>query len=67
MRYEQIVDMPRPASRHSKISALDRAAQFSAFAALAGLDEQMDETARLVNNEMINANTHPAKTDIYGK
>lgn len=34
------------------MSAIDRAAQFSAFAALVGLDEQMDETARLVSSKI---------------
>jgi len=34
------------------MSAVDRAAQFSAFAALVGLDEQMDETARLVDSKI---------------
>ncbi len=34
------------------MSAVDRAAQFSAFAALVGLDEQMDETARLVGGKI---------------
>lgn len=34
------------------MSAIDRAAQFSAFAALVGLDEQMDETARIVDSKI---------------
>ena len=34
------------------MSAVDRAAQFSAFAALTGLDEQMDETERLVDSKI---------------
>ena len=34
------------------MSVLDRAAQFSSFAALVGLDEQMDETARLVDSKI---------------
>ena len=50
--YERIVDLSRPVSRHPKMSAIDRAAQFSAFAALVGLDEQMDETARLVDSKI---------------
>ena len=52
MRYDRIINLPRPASCHPKMSAYDRAAQFSAFAALVGLDEQMDETARLVDNKI---------------
>lgn len=34
------------------MSAVDRAAQFSSFAALVGLDEQMDEIARLVDSKI---------------
>lgn len=52
MKYASILNFPRPASSHPKMSAVDRAAQFSAFAALVGLDEQMDETARLVDNKI---------------
>lgn len=48
MRYSHLIDIPRPVSGRLKMSAIDRAAQFSAFAALVGLDEQMDETARIV-------------------
>lgn len=52
MIYERIVDLSRPVSSHPKMSALDRAAQFSAFAALVGLDEQIVETARLVDSKI---------------
>ena len=52
MRYDKIIDLPRPVSSRPKMSALDRAAQFSSFAALVGLDEQMDETARLVDSKI---------------
>lgn len=52
MRYARIINLPRPTSSHPKMSAIDRAAQFSAFAALVGLDEQMDETARLVDGKI---------------
>lgn len=52
MKYDHLINQPRPASSHPKMSAVDRAAQFSAFAALVGLDEQMDETARLVDSKI---------------
>lgn len=52
MRYDYLINQPRPASSRPKMSAVDRAAQFSAFAALVGLDEQMDETARLVDSKI---------------
>ncbi len=52
MRYEKIINLKRPKSSRPKMSVIDRAAQFSAFAALVGLDEQMDETARLVDSKI---------------
>lgn len=52
MRYSHLIDLPRPVSGRPKMSAVDRAAQFSAFAALVGLDEQMDETARIVASKI---------------
>lgn len=52
MKYDYLINQPRPASSRPKMSAVDRAAQFSAFAALVGLDEQMDETARLVGSKI---------------
>lgn len=52
MKYEKIINLSRPESRHPKMSVIDRAAQFSAFAALVGLDEQMDETARIVDTKI---------------
>ena len=45
MRYGRIINLPRPASCRPKMSALDRAAQFSAFAALVGLDELLEARA----------------------
>lgn len=52
MKYDYLINQPRPASTRSKMSAVDRAAQFSSFAALIGLDEQLDETARLVDGKI---------------
>lgn len=52
MKYDYLINQPRPASLRPKMSAVDRAAQFSAFAALTGLDEQMDETERLVDSKI---------------
>ena len=46
--YEDIVSLPRPLSeKHRPMSRLDRAAQFSPFAALVGYGEAVCETARL--------------------
>lgn len=52
MRYAKLINQPRPVSCRPKMSAIDRAAQFSAFAALVGLDEQMKETARRVDSKI---------------
>lgn len=46
--YEDILNLPRPVSKaHAPMSLLDRAAQFSPFAALTGYEDALAETARL--------------------
>lgn len=51
--YEDILHMPRPVStRRSKMSMLDRAAQFSPFSALTGLDDAINETTRLTEGRV---------------
>lgn len=46
-KYDDIIDLPHPVSaRHPRMSLLDRAAQFSPFAALSGYEDAIDETAR---------------------
>ena len=52
MKYANLINQPRPVSSRPKMSAVDRAAQFSAFAALVGLDDQINETARLVDSKI---------------
>lgn len=48
--YKDIVSLPHPVSaRHARMSAADRAAQFSPFAALNGHSAAIDETARLTD------------------
>ena len=48
--YEDIINMEHPVStRHPQMSMLDRAAQFSPFAALTGYDAAVKETARLTD------------------
>lgn len=49
--YDDIIHLPRPKStRHAPMSMLDRAAQFSPFAALTGHDAAIAETARLTDS-----------------
>lgn len=51
--YDDLLHLPHPVSpTRPHLSALDRAAQFSAFAALTGLDDAMHETARLTHSRI---------------
>jgi len=48
--YDDILHLSRPVSqRHAPMSMIDRAAQFSPFAALTGHDAAIEETARLTD------------------
>lgn len=52
-RYDDLLDLPHPVShRHAHMSAHDRAAQFSPFAALTGHSAAMEETARLTDPKL---------------
>lgn len=47
-KYDDIINLPRPASKkHPPMPLLSRAAQFSPFAALTGHDAAIQETARM--------------------
>ena len=49
-KYDDIINLPHHVSAiHPQMSALDRAAQFSPFAALTGLEAAMEETARVTD------------------
>lgn len=51
--YDDIINLPHPESKkHPKMPALDRAAQFSPFAALVGHNAAVTETARLTESRM---------------
>lgn len=46
-KYDDILGLPHPVSaRHPQMPLIDRAAQFSAFAALAGYQDAIAETER---------------------
>ena len=46
--YDDIIHLPHPTSeRHVRMPMIDRAAQFSPFAALTGFDDAIEETGRL--------------------
>jgi len=52
-RYDDIINLPHHVSKsHSHMSTLDRAAQFSPFAALTGYEGAIKETARRTNKRM---------------
>ena len=52
-RYRDIMHLSRPVSeRHPPMAMIDRAAQFSPFAALTGYDAAVRETARLTEEKL---------------
>ncbi len=51
--YDDIIHLPRHVSKtHPHMAAIDRAAQFSPFAALTGYDAAIKETARLTDERV---------------
>ena len=51
--YDDIINLPHHVSTtHPHMSAIDRAAQFSPFAALTGYDAAVKETARLTDDKI---------------
>lgn len=76
-RYDDLLNLPHPVSqRHAHMSAHDRAAQFSPFAALTGHGAAMEETARLTDQKLepseiqleeLNANLYAIQADIRKK
>ena len=51
-KYDDIIDMPHHVSeKHPQMPMIDRAAQFSPFAALTGYDAAIVETARLTDQK----------------
>lgn len=52
-KHDDIINLPHHVSKtRPRMSMHDRAAQFSAFAALSGYDDIIKETARLTNSKM---------------
>ena len=52
-QYDDIIRLPHHVStKHPQMSMLDRAAQFSPFAALTGYGDAVDETARLTDQKI---------------
>ena len=52
-KYDDIINLSHPvSSRHLQMPMMNRAAQFSPFAALTGYDDAVRETARLTNEKI---------------
>lgn len=52
-RYDDIIDLPHHESKtRPRMSIINRAAQFSPFAALTGYDDAIEETARLTDERV---------------
>ena len=52
-KYDDIINLPHHTStKHPKMTRTARAAQFAPFAALTGLDDEMEETARLTDKKI---------------
>ena len=51
-KYDDMIHLSRPGSRYARMSAYDRAAQFSPFAALTGFDAAIAETGRLTDSRI---------------
>ena len=45
-KYDDLLDLPRPASHHPAMPMADRAAQFGSFAALSGFEQAIDTAAQ---------------------
>ena len=52
-KYDDIINLPHHTStKHPRMTRTARAAQFAPFAALTGLDDEMEETARLTDKKI---------------
>ena len=52
-KYDDIINMPHPVSqKHPPMAPLDRAAQFSPFAALTGYEQVLQETRELARERV---------------
>lgn len=51
-KYDDIINLSRPISKHPKMSLYQRSAQFAPFAALTGYEGQIKETARLTDRRI---------------
>ncbi len=53
--YDDIINLPHPTSaKHPRMAAIDRAAQFSPFAALTGYEKALEETKEIAIDRVAN-------------
>lgn len=53
-RYDDIINLPHPTSKkHPRMSMINRAAQFSPFAALTGYDDAIQDTERQAEKRVL--------------
>ena len=50
-KYDDIINLKRPESRHMPMSIANRSAQFAPFSALTGYDEAIRETSRITSEK----------------
>ena len=54
-KYDDIIGLPHPDSKkHPRMAAIDRAAQFSPFAALTGYEKALEETKEIAIDKVAN-------------
>ena len=54
-QYDDIIQLPHPTSKkHPRMAAIDRAAQFSPFAALTGYEQALEETKEIAIDRVEN-------------
>ena len=51
-KFANIINLPRPKSNNKPMSMHDRAAQFSPFSALTGLEDELSETAKITEKKI---------------
>ncbi|MBR2888727.1 MAG: hypothetical protein IKC09_00455 [Oscillospiraceae bacterium] len=63
-KYDDLLYLPHPEPKNrARMSMLDRAAQFSPFAALTGYEEAIQETGRLTDRRLEPGETRKAELD----
>lgn len=63
-KYAHIINLPRPTSKRHPMSQYDRAAQFSPFSALTGLEDELSETAKITEEKLEISEDRAAELDM---